>query len=212
MRRTWVKQRGICVSEENVPEDDEDEDGKGREQRGHHDEGAFADGLCAAEVPCGGERDDGEFPEKSAMAGGERGREAREIGDEDGGVDGHVKDAGGKREPGLLKTPEAAERASHPDVVAAFGGDGGGKLADHEGGGQAPEERDDEEQKERAAVAGVAEDVLEAIGAAGDHEVGGRDERKETHFAGAVTHGLEGWRENLPQMSNVTELGEDMRS
>jgi hypothetical protein len=72
-----------------------------------------------------------------------------------------------------------------PDVEAAFVGDGGGEFADHEGGGKAPEDGDDGEEKERAAEAGHSDDVLKAVGAARDHEVDGRDERKETETGGA---------------------------
>ncbi len=71
-----------------------------------------------------------------------------------------------------------------PDVEAAFVGDGGGEFADHERGGQAPEDGDDGEEKERAAEAGHADDVFEAIGAARDHEIDGRDKRKETEAGG----------------------------
>ena len=114
---------------------------------------------------------------------GEAGRDAREIEDEDDRVDGHVEDAGGEREPRLLKSPEAAEGAADPAVVATFLGQRGGEFANHQRGGQAPDERDDEQQEQGAAVAGVAEDVLQTIRAAGDHEVGRSDERKQPHFA-----------------------------
>jgi hypothetical protein len=122
--------------------------------------------------------------------GGRRGgRDAGEIEDEDDGVDGHVEDAGGEREPCLLKAPEGAEGAADPDVVAAFRREGGGEFADHEGGGEAPDEGDAEEQEQGAAVARVAEDVFEAVRAAGDHEVGGADEREQTHFGGGFGQG-----------------------
>ena len=80
-----------------------------------------------------------------------------------------------------------------PDVEAAFVGDGGGEFADHQRGGEAPEDGDDGEQKERAAEAGHADDVLEAVGAAGDHEVDGGDERKETKAGGARLAGAGDW-------------------
>ena len=117
--------------------------------------------------------------------GGEAGASVREIEDEGGGVDGHVEDAGGEGEPGFLKSPEASHGAADPDVEAAFFGDGAGEFADHEGGGEAPEEGDEGEEEERAAVAGDADDVFKAVGAAGDHEVGRRDERQQPHLAGA---------------------------
>ena len=119
---------------------------------------------------------------RAAIAGGKAGGEAREIEDEDDRVDGHVEDAGGKREPRLLKSPEAAERAAHPAVVAAFFGQRGGEFADHQRGGQAPDEGNDEQQQQGAAVAGVAEDVLQAVRAAGDHEVSRPDKREAAAF------------------------------
>ncbi len=132
------------------PEAGGDEDDEGREQDAEERDRGLADGLGAAEIPERAAEDDGELPEGAAIAGGPGGREAAEVEDEDGGVDGHVEDAGGEREPGLLKAPEAAEGAAHPDVEAAFGRDGAGELADHERGGEAPDEGDDGEQEERA--------------------------------------------------------------
>ena len=150
--------------------------------------------MAPREVPERAAKDDGECPEDAAIAGGPGGREAGEVEDEDGGIDGHVEDAGGEREPGLLKAPEAAEGAAHPDVEAAFGRDGAGELADHERGGEAPDEGDDGEEEERARVAGLADDVFEAIGAAGDHEVGCGDQRQEPHLASGREAAVEGPR------------------
>ena len=171
------------VGEEAPPQADGDEDGEGREQKGEEADGSLADGLCSAQVPCGADEDDSQLPERGAWASGERGRDAGEVEDEDYGVDGHVEDAGCEREPGLLKSPEGAEGAAHPAVVASLLGQSGGELADHERGGQAPDQRDEEQQEEGASVAGVAQDVFQAVGAAGDHEVGGCDEREQTHLA-----------------------------
>ena len=147
-------------------------------------DGAVADGDGAAEVPERGDDDDGELQQEGVVAVLELGEDGHQVERDGGGVDGHVEDAGGEREPGDLKAPEAAEGAVGPDVEAAFVGDGGGEFADHEGGGEAPEDGDDGEEKERAAEAGHADDVFEAVGAAGDHEVDGRDERKETETGG----------------------------
>ena len=44
--------------------------------------------------------------------------------------------------------------------------------------------RDDEEQQKGAAVAGLAEDVLQAVWAAGDHEVSRADEGEEAKLSG----------------------------
>ena len=147
-------------------------------------DGAVADGDGAAEVPERGDDDDGEFEQEGVVAVLELGEDGHQVERDGGGVDGHVEDAGGEREPGDLEAPEAAEGAVGPDVEAAFVGDGGGELADHECGGQAPEDGDDGEEKERAAEAGHADDVFETVRAARDHEVDGRDERKETEAGG----------------------------
>ncbi len=53
-----------------LPEAGGDEHDEGREQEDEHADGAFADGYCAAKVPEGAEEDDGESPERAAVAGG----------------------------------------------------------------------------------------------------------------------------------------------
>ena len=192
------------LTEEGLAKADGNQDGEGSEQNDEHRDGTFADGLCAAQVPCRAEQDDGKGAECPAIAGGEAGRGAAEVGDEDDRVDGHVEDAGGEREPRLLEAPEAAESAAYPAVVAALFRERGGQFADHECGGQAPDERDDEQQEQGAAVAGVADDVLQAVGAPGDHEVGRSDERKQPHFAigsahAQVSSAIFAVEENLPE-------------
>jgi len=112
---------------------------------------------------------------------GEDGHQVKRNG---GGVESHVEDAGGEGKPGDLEAPKAAKGAVGPDVEASLVGDGRGELADHQGCGDAPKKGDEGEEKQRAAEAGHADDVLEAVGAAGDHEVDGRDERKETEAGG----------------------------
>ena len=97
-----------------------------RQQDGEHADRALADRLRAAEVPCRAAEDDGELPQRAAIPEGKAGRDAREIEDEDDGVDGHVENAGGEREPSLLKSPETAEGAADPAVVATLFGQGGG--------------------------------------------------------------------------------------
>ncbi len=44
------------------------------------------------------------------------------------------------------------------------------------------------------AVAGFADDVFEAVGAAGDHEVGGAEQRQEAHLASGREAAAEGPR------------------
>ena len=117
------------------------------------------------------------------MADGERGCEVLEVEHERGGVDGHVEDGSGEREPCLLKPPEGTDRASHPGVEATFGRNCRGELAEHEGGGQAPEKRQEQKEQKSAAVPGKADHVLKAVRTAGDHEVGSRKEREQAQFA-----------------------------
>ena len=136
---------GVVSGCESLPEAGGDEHGEGSKQQDEHADGAFADDYCSAEVPEGAEEDDGESPEGSAVACGPERFDAAEIGDEDDGVDGHVEDAGGEREPGFLESPEAAECATDPAVVATLFGQRGGEFADHERGGEAPDERHDEQ-------------------------------------------------------------------
>ena len=83
----------------------------------------------------------------------------------------------------FLESPERAETAAHPDVKAAFGRDGCGELADHERGGQAPEQRQREQDEDGARVPGATENVFDAVGPAGNHEVGGGHQRQEADLA-----------------------------
>ena len=99
------------------------------------------------------------------------------------GIERHVEDAGGEREPAFLVTPEGSQPAAHPDVEAAFRGDGRGEFADHQGGGQAPEQRQREQNEDGAAVSCAAQNVFNAVRPAGDHEVGGGDQGQEADLA-----------------------------
>ena len=177
----WMGESSGAVAV-SLPERDGDQYDEGREENAEHHDGALADDLCAFEVPEGAGDDDGKGPEGSAMALSPGGLDVAEVEDEDGGVDGHVKDTGGEGEPGFLESPERPKGAMDPDVEAAFGGDGTGEFADHERGGETPEEGDDGEHEESAQVAGLADDVFEAVRAAGDHEVGGPDEREQSEL------------------------------
>ena len=153
-----------------------DKDGEGREKQRGHPDGVFADAGRAAQVPRAAKDDDSQRPEVIARGGGEGGAEFAEVEDEDGGVESHIEDAGREREPAFLVAPERPEAAAHPDVEAAFVGDGGGEFADHERGGQAPDERDDEQNNDGPAKARATEDVLHAVRAPRHHEKGGGDQ------------------------------------
>jgi hypothetical protein len=137
----------------------------------------------AQQVPRAAEDHDGQRPEIRARTSGERGVELAQVEHKDGGVERHVKDAGGEREPAFLVSPERAETAAHPDVEAAFSRDGCGEFADHEGGGQAPEQRQGEQDNDGAGVSGAAEDIFDAVGTAGNHEVGGGNQGQEADLA-----------------------------
>ena len=101
---------------------------------------------------------------------------ARQISDEEGGIDCHVEDGRNQREPGFLKSPKVAHGAAHPGVVAAFLGQSARKLADHESRGQAPEQRREQQNQNRASVAGSVDDLFGAIGSARHHKEGGGDQ------------------------------------
>ena len=181
---------GACVApldrgmeRESAPESEHQKDGEGREQQNEQADGAFADGGRAAEIPGAAEDHDGQRPGVAVPAGGERGIELAEIENEDGRVDGHVEDAGREREPAFLISPERTEGAAHPDVEAAFGGNGAGQFADHERGGQGPKNRQDKQNDDGAGKSGSAEDVLNAVRPARHHEVGGGNERQQAHLA-----------------------------
>ena len=81
--------------------------------------------------------------------------------------------------------PRMAQGAAYPDVESTFGGYGAGKFAEHERGGKAPEKREEQKNNEGFAVARASENVFNAIGATGDHEVGGGNKRNKAHAASA---------------------------
>ena len=56
------------------------------------------------------------------MAGRQGWIELTKVRDSERGINRHVEDAGGKRQPRLLKSPEATECAADPDVEAAIFG------------------------------------------------------------------------------------------
>ena len=126
-------------SGEAAPEAENDEDGEGREQQSKEPDRVLADAGAPRRFHAQQRTTTASDQSVGARAGGERGAEFAEVEHEDGGIERHVEDAGGEREPALLIAPEGPERAAHPDIKAAFGGDGGGEFADHQRGGQAPE-------------------------------------------------------------------------
>src|ERR1700723_3812338 len=114
-----------------LPKCDKSHDDKWRKEHAEQHDRALTDGLGATHVPKSAADDDNESPCCAAVAGGERCADVghmAEIENEGDRVESHVKDAGGEREPGFLKSPEAAHGAAHPDVIAAFVGDGAGEL------------------------------------------------------------------------------------
>jgi hypothetical protein len=122
---------------------------------------------------------------------GEPGRHLLEIEDEERGIDRHIENAGGEREPRFLKSPEISKAAADPRVVAAFAGQRAGQFADHEGGRQAPENREKKQNQDAMSVAGAGDDLLSAIGAARDHEKGRSYQRPERELGDIFF----GWRD-----------------
>ena len=101
-----------------MPQSEGDENRKRCEHHGEEPERSAADGFRSAQIPEDAADDDGQFPRNGSVAGGELGRDLSEIQGEGDGVERHVEDTGGQREPGFLESPEAAESAANPDVVA----------------------------------------------------------------------------------------------
>ncbi len=164
------------MQNEALPQAEADENREGCEHDSEESDGAAAYGTGSAQIPEGAAEDDGESPQRAAVAGGPVRRDSAEIEDEGDGVDGHVEDAGGEGEPGFLKSPEGAQRAAHPDIVTTLFGNRGGKFTHHEGSRERPDKWDEEQEEKGSAVAGFADDVFQAVRAAGDHKVRGSNE------------------------------------
>ena len=115
-------------------------------------------------------------------AGRERRAELAQIKHKDGRIDGHIEDAGREREPALLIAPEGPQRTAHPNVEAALGGNGGGKLSDHQCRGQAPEKGQQKQNADGHQEPRPTQNVLNSIRTAGHHEVGCGNQRQEAHL------------------------------
>src|SRR6476469_9085806 len=86
-----------------------------------------------------------------------------EISHEQGGIDRHVEDRSGEREPRFLKAPERAHRAPHPGVKTPFFRYRRGQLSDHERRRQTPEKWEHEQDDQGPAVTGVTDDLFEPV-------------------------------------------------
>ncbi len=164
-------------------------------QRSHFEGGEDNDrgerGRQGEEQPERGQRDDLHTSNIKESAGDDNGERdppsairflkprehTGQVGDEEGGIDRHIKDRGNERQPGFLKSPEVAHRAADPGVITAFVGQRARQLADHEGRGEAPEQRGDEQNQNGASVPGAMHDVFGAIGSTRHHKEGGGDQR-----------------------------------
>jgi len=122
---------------------------------------------------------------------GEPGRHLLEVKDEERGINRHVEDAGGEREPSFLKSPEIPKAAADPSVVAAFTGQRARQFADHECGRQTPENREKKQNQNAVAVTRARDDLLGAVSAARDHEESRSDERPERKLGDIFF----GWRD-----------------
>ena len=118
-------------------------------------------------------------PQAGARTRRPRWRKLAQIENEERGIDGHVEDACGHRQPCLLVAPERTERPPHPHIETTFGGDGARELADHQGCRQAPDQRENQQNDQGADISGPAQNIFNPIGAAGNHEEGGGDERDQ---------------------------------
>src|SRR4051812_6901227 len=94
------------VSEESNVGGNADEHYVGRDGDSPEFEGAFSNCGSASKVPDYCCCDDRKLKQKGAVSVGERGCKPLEVENESCGIDGHVKDRGGEREPCLLKAPE----------------------------------------------------------------------------------------------------------
>src|SRR5439155_10873238 len=101
---------------ESPPKSERKKDGERSKQESEQTDGTLPDRRRAAEIPRAAKDHHGQRPRVTMPAGGERRAEFAEVENEDGGVDGHVEDTGGEREPAFLKSPERPQSASHPDV------------------------------------------------------------------------------------------------
>ena len=117
--------------------------------------------------------------EYAAMIFLKPGKHAREIRDEQRGINRHIENGRNQRQPCLLKSPEISHRAAHPGVVAAFKRQRARKLADHERSRQAPQERREQQDEDAFPIPGAMHDVLGAIGAARYHKEGSGDQRPQ---------------------------------
>ena len=178
--RSRARARELSASERQNRQRDE-----WREQRHVQPHRAFADRAHSQNIPRRADRDHRKSEDQPAMPRDEPRHELADVVDAQIGVQRHFKHAARQRQPRFLKSPEPAHPSPHPDVEAALFGDRGRQFAHHHGGGQAPQQRRDHQDQQRRGVAGLLDDVLEAIGSARDHEVGCRDHGHDGNFRDA---------------------------
>src|ERR1019366_766524 len=163
-----------------------DEESEGRKQKENENDRALSDKTGSQKIHDDADGDHQGSDEKGEEAFAERGHQMGEIGGKENGIDRHIENAADEGEPGFLKTPEGAEGAAYPDVKTSGLGQGRGQFADHERAGHGPEQRSDAENQDGPAVAVAADDLFQAEGPAGDHGVGGRNQRKQSDLAGRL--------------------------
>ena len=111
-------------------------------------------------------------------------REEPDVLKEQHWVDRHVDQRVDPGEPPVPEPPEAPEGALHPHVIAAFGGQHRGELADQQRLGHAENDRCEHEQEQRDARPHRSDQALQSEGAARDGEVHHRHERPESERGG----------------------------
>jgi len=154
----------------------------GQQQNAHH-HGAATHGFGAQHVPhC--RRRDQTYPDPGGALARRHGRqEVAQVADEQRGIERHVEDAAHQRQPGFLKSPEAAHAALHPDIIAAVFGQCAGQFAHHQRGGKAPQRGREQQDENGAAVARHGNRIFQPERPAGNDEIGRRDQRQQRKLA-----------------------------
>ena len=142
----------------------EDDDGpEGREEEQPQHLRPLAHLPDAERVPAGADPHQPQAGPPAGPADGdvaERRPEPRQVADHERRVDGEADEADHRREPALLKPPEATQPAGHPDGEAAGVGQRRAEFTDEQPHGQAPEQGHEDEEHERSPVAVPADDLL----------------------------------------------------
>lgn len=167
------------VEQAAFPNTQADDAEKGCQQQPQHPQRTLPNGIRAAQIPRNANHYHRQRPRHSAMAGRQGWIELTKVRDSERGINRHVEDAGGKRQPRLLKSPEATECAADPDVEAAIFRERAGQFTHHQRGRQTPDKGDDAQQPQGAPIAGLSDNIFQSIRTARHHEVCSRNQGKQ---------------------------------